>query len=182
MLIVNLTVNKNCIYCLRPEIALKLLKTICSTIFLSKMICRLMVTFIFALRHKAGAKTRVDAHLPAVAELSSKGALSQSRRVTYMQIHSKYIEISTIHTRYPTLEATCRATCGGPITTIVVTVGPNNARFRQIRPRLNIYHQCAYDKKHGNELGDQQQFIFWYSTHINRSVEGEGIHLGFVVC
>ena len=63
----------NCMHCLKPEIAFKLLKNSCSMIFLSKMICRLMVTFIFALRHNARAwpyKTRVDAHLPAMADLS----------------------------------------------------------------------------------------------------------------
>ena len=35
-------------YLLKPEIAFKLLKYSCFTIFVSKILCRLMVTFTFA--------------------------------------------------------------------------------------------------------------------------------------
>ena len=82
-----------CRYPLRPEIAFKLLEYSCSTIFASKMICRLMVTFILALRHNARAwpyKTRGDAHLPAVAGLAvaSYTGRAHMRDASNMHVHT----------------------------------------------------------------------------------------------
>ena len=56
----------SCRYLLRPEIAFKLLEYSCSTIFASKSICRLMVTFML----RRNVRCTCLAHLSALAELS----------------------------------------------------------------------------------------------------------------